>query len=83
LFIRKQVTLLRGDKASFEKKMSEGINVFFSRQKLHETVRERAALELVISRDREITPTVTGGYVFDKTLKELIEELKKMLEEWK
>ena len=83
MFIRKQVTLLRGDKVSFEKKIRERINVFLSGQKLHETVREPAALELVISRDGEITPTVTGGYVFDKTLKELIEELKKMLEEWK
>jgi hypothetical protein len=65
------------DKASFEKVVTERVNKFFSIQK---KLKEPTTLELIVSKEGEITSALP---IFDKTLKELIEELKKELEKWK
>ena len=65
------------EKASFEKIMTEKVNEFFDQRK---TLKEPEILELNITKEGKVTPR---GYIFeDKTLKELIEELKEMIKNW-
>ena len=65
------------EKVSFENIMTKKINEFFNQKK---TLKEPEILELDITKEGKVTPS---GYIFDdKTLGELIEELKEMIKNW-
>jgi hypothetical protein len=75
--------LHKRDKMEFEKVTKEMFENFFDDRKVQDTLKEPPSLELVISRDKEITPMLPNGEVYTRTCDEIIAEFKKLIEELK
>jgi hypothetical protein len=70
---------LNQDKTTFENIAKERIKEFFNDNNVQKVLREPKSLELLISRDNEITPTLPNGEVFTRTCEQIIAEFKALI----
>ena len=71
------------DQKTFEKTAKERINAFFNEKKVKEFLKEPLTLELVFSKDNEMTLILPNGEVFAMTIAEICAEFEKLTEELK
>jgi hypothetical protein len=70
---------LKRDKTTFENIARERIKEFFNDTKVKEVLTEPISLELVFSRDNEITPTLPNGEVFGLTHEQALAEWRALI----
>ena len=66
-------------RTEFEDIAKERIGEFFNDKKVQDFLKEPMTLELIISRNNEITPTLPNGEVFVKTVEQICAEFDELI----